>query len=278
MDFNRKQSEVTYEIERLQAGIPGLHFHCSHQAVSTGPLIPGCEICTRMAYICFQMGFRCNAKCAFCFLDTYSADTCDQNEEFNRQALLKEFHHRKNELKGIALTGGEPLLYLPELESCVSEIREVKPRLHFWIYTNGILADNERLTFIHDLGITEIRLNLAATDYDEKVLKNLELARGIFEYVAVEVPSYPKQKDRLMNCLGELDRIGIDQLNLQELLVTAANVDRLDGEGYQSGILSLKRFFLYGSRKMTYEVMQHCLDKKYPFTVNDCSVGQFGIK
>jgi hypothetical protein len=223
------------------------------------------------------MGLRCNTKCAFCFLDTYSSDTYDRTEKFNRQALLKEFYHRKNELEGIAITGGEPLLYLPEIEAYVSEIREVNSGLHFWIYTNGILADDERLNFIHDLGITEIRFNLAATDYSEKILKNLERARGIFEYVAVEVPSYPKQKDSLMSCVGELDRIGIDQLNLQELLVTSANVSRLDGEGYQSGIMSLKRFFLYGSRKMTYEVIRHCIDKKYSFTVNDCSVGQFGV-
>lgn len=277
MDFNRKQSEVTNETKRLQASIPELRFHGSHQAVSTGPLIPGCEICTRMAYMCFQMGLRCNTKCAFCFLDTYSSDTYDRTEKFNRQALLKEFYHRKNELEGIAITGGEPLLYLPEIEAYVSEIREVNSGLHFWIYTNGILADDERLNFIHDLGITEIRFNLAATDYSEKILKNLERARGIFEYVAVEVPSYPKQKDSLMSCVGELDRIGIDQLNLQELLVTSANVSRLDGEGYQSGIMSLKRFFLYGSRKMTYEVIRHCIDKKYSFTVNDCSVGQFGV-
>jgi len=229
-----------------------------------------------MAHMSFQLGFRCNAKCPFCFLHTYSADKPDEKEMQNRLALLREFHQRKNVLEGVALTGGEPLLYLPELEACVSEMREARPELHFWIYTNGILADDKRLEIVHGLGVTEIRFNLAATDYDKRMLGNLERARGVFEYVAVEVPSYPKQKDRLMSCLGDLDRIGIDQLNLQELLVTDANVDSLDGEGYQAGMMFGKRFFLYGSRKMTYEVMQHCADKEYCFTVNDCSATQFG--
>jgi len=224
----------------------------------------------------FPLGFRCNAKCSFCFLDTYSGDTPDESEICGRQALLEEFHNRKDELEGIALTGGEPLLYLPELEACVSEMLEARPGLYFWVYTNGILADNEHLNTLRDLGITEIRFNLAATDYDEKILENLGRARRTFEYVAVEVPSYPKQWDRLTSCLGELDRIGIDQLNLQELLVTAANVHRLDGEGYQWGMLSLKRFFLYGSRKMTYDLMRHCINEKYSFTVNDCSAREFG--
>jgi len=226
----------------------------------------------------FQIGFRCNADCPFCFLHSYRADTPDEDEKYNRQALLKKFHRRKDELEGVSLTGGEPLLYLHELEVSVSEMRRAKPGLHFWVYTNGILADDEHLGVLQDLGIGELRFNLAAVNYDEKILENLERAREMFEYVVVEIPSYPKQKDRLMGCLGELNRIGIDQLNLQELLVTDANVHRLEGEGYQSGLLFAKRFFLYGSRRMTYEVMQHCVDKRYSFTVNDCSASRFGTR
>ena len=79
-----------------------------------------------------------------------------------------------------------------------------------------------------------------------------------------------------MKCLGELNRIEIDQLNLQELLVTNSNVQRLEGEGYESGLLFFKKFFLYGSRRMTYEVIQHCFEQAYSFTVNDCSASKFG--
>ena len=192
--------------------------------------------------------------------------------------FLKKFHRCKDELEGVSLTGGEPLLYLPELEVSVSEMRRAKPGLHFWVYTNGILADDEHLGVLRDLGIRELRFNLAAVNYDAKILENLERAREMFEYVVVEVPSYPKQKDGLMGCLGELDRIGIDQLNLQELLVTDANVHRLEGEGYQSGLLFATKFFLCGSRRMTYEVMQHCIDERYSFTVNDCSASRFGTR
>lgn len=268
------------EIERLQAGIPGLCLHGTHQAVSTGPLVRGCEICTRMGYMSFQLGFRCNAKCPFCFLETYEADTSGlkENEEGIREAFLKEFHRRADDLEGIALTGGEPLLYLPEMEAVVAEIREAKPGLPFWTYTNGILADEQHLRRLRDIGVQEIRFNLAATNYSQVTLSKVELARGTFEQVVVEVPSYPPQKEQLMGCLAELDRIGIDQLNLQELLVTDANVHSLEGEGYQSGMLFAKRYFLDGSRKMTYEVMQHCVQQGYSFTVNDCSASKFGAK
>jgi pyruvate formate-lyase activating enzyme-like uncharacterized protein len=276
MDFNHKASDVTEEIRGLQANIPGLRFHDSYQAISTGPLIPSCEICTRMAHMVVQLGFRCNAQCPFCFLDVYDSDSPHENERDGWQTSLNNFHSRKSTLEGISLSGGEPLLYLSELEACVQAMREAKPDLYFWVYTNGILADDEHLNVLANLGVSEIRFNLAATNYSEHVLQNLERAREGFEYVVVEVPSYPKQKEKLTGCLEELNRIGINQLNLQELLVTNANVHRLEGEGYETGLLFFKKFFLYGSRKMTYEVMQHCLENDYSFTVNDCSASKFG--
>jgi hypothetical protein len=229
-----------------------------------------------MTHMFFQLGFRCNAQCPFCFLHTHQDDEPPEDEIYNRQALMKEFHRRVDELEGVSLTGGEPLLYLPELKTAVSEMRRHKHDLHFWVYTNGILADEGHLRVLHDLGIEEIRFNLAATDYSEKILANLERARETFRYVVVEVPSYPKQKEKLLGCLEALSRIGIDQLNLQELMVTDTNVGNLEGDGYQSGIFFLKKFFLYGSRKMTYEVMRRCVDEGYSFTVNDCSAGRFG--
>ena len=278
MDFNHNEAEVTAEITRRRESIPGLCFHGTRQAVSTGPLVPGCQICTHMTHMAFQLGFRCNARCPFCFLHTYQGDTSQEDEEYHRQTLLKEFHQRVDELEGVSLTGGEPLLYLTELETCVAEMRKKKPGLHFWLYTNGILADREHLDVLQALDIREIRFNLAATNYSDEILKKIEGARKMFEYVLVEVPSYPKQKDGLLGCLEELNRIGINQLNLQELLLTDANVRSLEGEGYPSGILGLKKFFLYGSRRMTYEVMQHCVDEGYSFTVNDCSASEFGVR
>jgi pyruvate formate-lyase activating enzyme-like uncharacterized protein len=227
-------------------------------------------------YISFQLGFRCNTHCDFCFLPTYMAEKTMDSEVYHRQSSMKQFHRCKHELAGIAITGGEPLLYVSELEKVVSEMKEAKSDLHFWIYTNGILADEQRLVSIRELGIREIRFNLAANNYDEKTLSKVELARDIFEYIVVEVPSYPRQKDRLIKCLPSLNRIRIDQLNLQELLITQANMNSLEGEGYQSGMLFLTKYFLYGSRKMSIEVMQYCADMHFSFTVNECSASWLG--
>jgi len=278
MKFTRKESDVMEEIEGLRSAIPGLCFHDTYQAVSTGPLIPGCAICTHMRHLSIPLGYRCNADCPFCFAGTDSTGGLDENEDANRRVMLKKFARRAYDYDGVSFTGGEPLIYLAELEDCIRSIRSVRDDVHLWVYTNGIRGNHESCRLLKDMGISEIRFNLAADNYSEKVLEHCAVAREIFDYVAVEVPSYPKQKDVLIRCLDRLDRIGIDQLNLQELLVTDANVHRLEGEGYESGLMFAKKFFLYGSRHMTYDVMKLCVERNYSFTVNDCSARRFGFR
>jgi len=276
VEFIARQADVLAEIEELQSRLSGLQYHRPHQSVSTGPLVPGCDICVRHGYLSFQLGFACNARCAFCFLQTHTPSVPDEDEQYHRRALLKRFHRQSEHLEGVAITGGEPLLYLPELEACTREMREARPDLYLWVYTNGILADEAHLRLLADLGIQEIRFNLAATDYGPAVLTHVALARALLEHVVVEVPCYPPQKEALLACLPELQRIGVDQLNLQELWLTPENVKHLSGEGYQMGLLVGQKHFLCGSRRMTYEVMAHCLATGYEFTVNDCTAGQFG--
>ena len=276
MQFTQQQSTVLKEIEEYQSRLPDLRYHRPHQSVSTGPLLPGCAICVRSGYLSFQLGFACNAHCPFCFLETHPPHEIDEDEEYHRRAQLKRFERQVDRVEGVALTGGEPLLYLSELERVVTQMRAANEKLYFWIYSNGIIADREHLGVVRDLGIQEIRFNLAATDWRPKALGNVELAREMIEHVAVEVPSYPPQKAALLAILPELERIGIEQLNLQELWVTPANAIKLSGESYQAGVLFTKKYFLYGSRRMTYEVMAHCMEKGYSFTVNDCTASEFG--
>jgi len=278
MKFTRKESGVVAEIEVLQSAIPGLRYHDTYQAVSTGPLIPGCAICTRMRHLSIPLGYRCNADCPFCFAGADYSGGPAENEDANRRVMLKKYARCPDDFDGVSFTGGEPLLYLAELEDCIRYIRSIRDDVHLWVYTNGIRADREHCRLLKNMGIGEIRFNLAADNYGEKVLEHCAVAREIFDYVAVEVPSYPEQREKLIGCLDKLDRIGIDQLNLQELLITDANVRRLKGEGYETGLMFAKKFFLYGSRHMTYDVMRLCVERNYAFTVNDCSARRFGFR
>jgi uncharacterized protein len=276
MELKYRQEEVLEELKKARSRIPSLISHGSHQAVSTGPIIEGCRICTEMKSMSFVLGYRCNTKCAFCFVPSYVSGEYDDDEKYNRSALFKEFVRNKHKIDGIGLTGGETLLYLAEIEDYAARIREEKPGIHLWAYTNGIAANKHNLKVLKDLGIKEIRFNLAASGYSPEILDKLGIARDLFKYVAVEVPSYPEQKDRIINSLDRMEYYKIDQLSLQELLVNNNNFNKVKDGIYQSGMMFAKKYFLYGSRKLTYEIIGICLDKGYSFTVNDCSASRFG--
>ncbi len=276
MELKYKEAEVLKEIKDLQEEIKELQFHQSYQSISTGPLIKGCDICTRSKSMTFVFGYWCNLDCPFCFVNSYKAGKPEEDEKYNRKVCLKDFYRKKDQIEGIGLTGGEPLLYLPQVKYYVDKIKEEKPDIYFWLYTNGAMANSKNLKTLWDLGIKEIRFNLAGTNYSNKVIEKVKVARKLFDYVAVEVPAYPKQKNDLLGCLEKLDSYGIDQLTLQELLINENNINNIEGEIYQSGMAFSRKYFLYGSRKLTYQIMRHCLKEGYSFTVNDCSARRFG--
>jgi len=276
MRFEKKEDQVLEEIDKMKSRICGLDTRGTYHSNSIGELTRGCKICTNMKSMTFILGYRCNASCDFCFAEAYQGKKPDDDEKYIRQACLKDLLRRKDDIDGVGFTGGETMLYINEIEEYANIIKAQKPGIFLWVYTNGIDADRQKMEVLKSSGIDEIRFNLAASDYSSKVIDKLKTARDIFSHLAVEVPAYPRQRQSLMDSLAKLSYYSIDQLTLQELLVNENNINRLEGEGYQSGTMFFKKYFLYGSRKMTYEVIQHCIKRGYDFTLNDCSSRRFG--
>jgi len=267
----RDYLRVLSEIGNIQEDMPNLRWSRYHHAVYTGDLIPGCRLCMQHTFQCVHIGLRCNLSCTFCpWEHEVLADASPGADAAMRQEDMDAFCARsqKARVRGVAFSGGEPLLYLDELEECSEILLDIDPDMHLWIYTNGVLATDAVLKRVRGFGIREIRFNLAATNFGQAVMQNLARARGVFEYLAVEIPAFPKQRKLLLDSLEQLDAIGIDQLNLQELVVSPANVSRLPDDTYSVGGVTL----LYGSRKLTYEVIRASMERGYRFTCVDCSV------
>ena len=269
MGKHREYLQVLGEIGNIQEDTANLRWSRYHHAVYTGDLIPGCKLCLRRAWCCIHIGSRCNLDCAFCPLDQAKPGISVGHDAETRQADMEALlvQNEQNPVEGVSLSGGEPLLYPDEIEEYAGILLDLNPSMHLWVYTNGTLATKQVLRRVRSRGIREIRFNLAATNFDEAVMRNLGLARGIFEYVAVELPTYPEQRHLLLSSLEQLQAIGIDQLNMQELVISPANVHRLPDDVYSVGDVTL----LYGSRLLAYEVIRLCLDRDYSFTCVECS-------
>ena len=264
--------EVLSEIGNMQEDLLDLCWSRYHHAVYDGDLVPGCRLCLRRAWTCIHLGMHCNLDCTFCPIERAEQATAQPKRDAvgrQRDLAVALDGVRAGKLAGVSFSGGEPLLYLDELEQCAHALLAINPDLHLWLYTNGALATSSNLRRIRDLGISEIRINLAASGYSLKSLDAVRLARSIFPYVVVEVATVPAHKRALLKNLSELDAIGIDQLNMQEVVITPANLPRLSGLVYSIADVNL----LYGSRRLTYEAFQECRRAGHGFTCVDCSAG-----
>jgi pyruvate formate-lyase activating enzyme-like uncharacterized protein len=242
-------------------------------------LSKGCQACKAGRWLCVMLGYRCNASCAFC-PQLRTAEITPPEGAFatmwmhDVQTYAELF--QQDHVSGISYVGGEPLLYLDKVLDVAAKITVKCPGIYQWIYTNGILAGENAFARLRDAGISEIRFNLAASDFADGVMEKVRAAKAYFRRVTVEVPSTADTHRQLVQNgkAALLARYGVTQLNLAELLLVTPKAWQTYGGGqvytYSSlffGQLAVPVF----SRNITYAIMRHVVDSGIDLLVNDCS-------
>ena len=97
-------------------------------------------------------------------------------------------------------------------------------KIHLWLYTNGILANEIILNQLADYGLDEIRFDLSAKDYETD---KVEIAARLIPIVTVEIPAIPEDYHLLSGLLPRLGEIGVKHLNLHQLRLTPFNAEKL---------------------------------------------------
>ena len=199
--------------------------------LSTGPLSPGCLTCGQGTWSCLFLTGICTADCVFCPQDLPRREHSPLAEgiRFEEPAAYADYLQRFG-FRGVSFSGGEPLLAHKRLLAYVDAIRaRCGDEMIIWVYTNGDLADQRRLSDLSAAGVNEIRFDISAREYD---LAPVELARRTIRTITVEIPALPEDLERLKASLVALEQIGIDHLNLHQLVATQHNYRRLQGRGY----------------------------------------------
>jgi pyruvate formate-lyase activating enzyme-like uncharacterized protein len=254
---------------------------------SSYELSQGCQCCREGTAISLFPGMKCNLDCSYC----PQGDKSQRNSSLNHdrafvidpmtllwiddlKLMIKDASD--NKLKGISYSGGEPFLYLNKVVEMGNFIKEKKPNCYQWLYTNGVLADRTNLTRVFNANIDEIRFHISASNFDDKVMDHLKIAREIFSRVTVEIPTTEKVREWMIDKDGLeiLEKIGIEQLNLGELFYLP-NDPRQD--------FSSDRFYPFTqfpfptrisevkSRVYTYEIIEAAINRNIDILINDCS-------
>jgi pyruvate formate-lyase activating enzyme-like uncharacterized protein len=279
------QQEILHNLEELtpvwaeqlgkaQAEISQLKVEEGGETVYSGELSPGCKACKAGSWDCLFLTLECNLNCPFCcspggqgYHPPLSALGKDETETIANLHIARP--------AGISFSGGEVFQYFDRLRHLVEQVRREFPQAYLWVYTNGILATGEKTTELGELGLDEIRFNLAATGYrDPLVLDHVAQASRCIETVTVEIPAIPDHRTRLFGALRDWQNVGVRFLNLHELMYEPGSASAtLAGprrgvctpDGHRTEIHPT-------SRDLTFGVMQEVQRTGLSIAVNDCSM------
>ena len=196
------------------------------------PPSPGCRNCLRGRSVSLRMTTRCTRDCFFCF------NPRPRRDQWFLEALpirgLDEAVRRMRlcRLRGVGISGGDPLLVLDRTLRAIRRLRRAfGPDFYVHLYTNGDLASDGVLRRLRLAGLNGIRFNLVANGYR---LAPVRRALAHFSDVSVEIPVIPGHEARLEKLIRGMDAVGAPQLILHELCYAAVNRRRFAARGLRA--------------------------------------------
>ncbi len=258
----------------------------------------GCKACKKNKWTVVFIGKACNCKCYYCPQTHNKPDvgsktdtdgiiaTSGSDREYYTFLLIKlKNATATNGFEALGYSGGEPFLYLDRIKHYAKELSKIQSGLYQYVYTNGVAVTEDGVKELRDVGIEEIRLNLEATNFSNKIIDKMRYIRKIVPFLTIEIPPLKDSCLKIKKHIHKFIDIGVDQINFSELLITQHNVRYFTDEPYYSiqvdsledvkkgRIAPAKLMVRYvtWSRHITYDVMEMAAREKWPITINDCS-------
>lgn len=226
----------------------------SARSLLLGKMPRGCQLCIRGAKLVLFITGLCSQGCYYCPLSERrrGRDVVYANERPVRSAedIIKEA--KLMNALGTGITGGDPSL---RFGRTLRYVRLLKRRFdkghHIHMYCGGELS-LERLRQLKQAGLDEIRFHTWSP-------KPVRLALEIGLRAGVEIPAIPNSRARTISFLRELDRIGCNFVNLNELEFSDTNLVELRARGFQ--IKSDESMAVRGSETAARQVLQWAAEK-----------------
>ncbi len=259
---------------QLKRDIPGVRFEDGGELVVLGELSPGCQACKNGTWDCVFTTMRCNLNCSFC-CSPHAIPSDYSGSAYGATPAEISAAYARTLINGISFSGGDPFMRPNLLFDWIAQFKPLNPDAYTWVYTNGVLTSEKNLRVLSELGIHEIRFNLAATGYDNAaVLNNVALAARLLPTVTVEIPAIPAHVDKLIASLPDWSSRGVRFLNLHELMFEPGSnsaecagerCDVVTPDGHRTVIDPR-------SRAVVRAVMLAVQRDHLPLSVNDCSM------
>lgn len=228
---------------------------------------PGCKLCGEGKWSCLFITNKCNANCFYCPASQVNDEVpSSQNLNFETAEAYAEYINYFG-FKGVSFSGGEPLLYFDRTLEYMKKVREkCDPGIYIWMYTNGILASEEKFRKLADAGLNEVRFDIGATSYK---LGNIAFARGIIPTITIEIPAVPEKKEFIKELLPKMIKAGVTNLNLHQLRLTKHNAPKLLKHNYT--YIHAEQPIVLESELAALEILNFAQTEKLDIGINYCS-------
>ncbi len=267
LDGDRRLAASVERRQLLEALAGAVETGCYGTKLDCRRLSPGCRLCVEGVWSCLFVNGRCNCDCFYCPTDQESLGLPTTNTvEFRTPRDYVEYVERFG-FRGVSLSGGEPLLTPGRTLGFLRGVRErFGEQVHLWLYTNGSLLTPALVRDLAAAGLDEIRFDIGATAY---ALKPAALAVGSIPCVTVEIPAIPEEQALLEQKLGEMQRLGVNHLNLHQLRLTPYNFPKLAGRGYT--FVHGEKVTVLESELTALRLIRYGLEQGLDLPVNYCS-------
>jgi pyruvate formate-lyase activating enzyme-like uncharacterized protein len=198
-----------------------------------GQLAKGCRQCMKGAKLVLFVTGKCSKDCYYCPIseERSNRDIVFANEVEVQTAKQAIAEAQMINATGMGITGGEPFL---ELARTLNFIREFKgrfgERFHIHLYTGLEPVPLDAVKQLLDAGLDELRLHRFKIGEDYKELQTLMTGRA---QLGIEIPIIPGMFELLKKMFRQLDKIGIDFVNLNEMEFTSSNAHQLRRKGFK---------------------------------------------
>ena len=227
----------------------------------------GCKICGMGAWSCLFITGKCNASCFYCPTSQLADEVPGtQNLSFETPESYAEYINFFK-FKGVSFSGGEPLLFFDRTLQYLKQVRKkCDPSIYTWMYTNGILADEQKFKKLASAGLNEVRFDIGATGFK---LDKIQFAKGIIPNITIEIPAVSEEKEKLKQLLPDMIKAGVTNLNLHQLRLTKHNAPKLSKRNYT--YIHAEQPIVLESELAALEILDYAREKNLDIGINYCS-------
>ncbi len=232
-----------------------------------GALPKGCALCAQGTKIVVFVTGICGEDCWYCPVsrEKYGKDYMyvDDEKATSINDIVLEAY--RVAARGAGITGGDPLAVPDRVIRIIRRLKqEFGEAFHIHLYTTGRRLTRSMMKALVDAGLDEIRFHTYSWELYEKALMALEYPID----AGLELPFIPIKKyiDYLEELIKRADRDGFLFINLDELEVSEANIDKVVMHGLKPMGLTV-----YGIREKALDFITRISHKTQRITIHYCT-------